>query len=38
VPLGVDCFGQTGDLVDLYRTHGLDAESVIGAMAHALQG
>jgi pyruvate dehydrogenase E1 component len=32
-PLGIDRFGQTGDLPDLYRTYGLDAESVIAAMA-----
>ncbi|MEE9432844.1 MAG: transketolase [Sphingorhabdus sp.] len=33
VPLGVNRFGQTGDLPDLYREYGLDAEAVIGAMA-----
>jgi pyruvate dehydrogenase E1 component len=36
VPLGIDRFGQTGDLPDLYRTYGLDAEAIIGAMAKAL--
>lgn len=36
VPLGVEMFGQTGDLVDLYRHHGLDADAVIAAMARAL--
>ena len=38
VPLGVDRFGQTGDLPDLYREYGLDADAIIGAMAKALIG
>ncbi|HWH28561.1 MAG TPA: pyruvate dehydrogenase, partial [Mycobacteriales bacterium] len=29
--LGVQQFGQAGDLSDVYRHHGLDAESVVGA-------
>jgi pyruvate dehydrogenase E1 component len=29
--LGVSQFGQAGDLRDVYRHHGLDAESVVGA-------
>ena len=36
VPLGVDRFGQTGDLVDLYRVYGLDPDAIIAAMARAL--
>jgi pyruvate dehydrogenase E1 component len=36
VPLGVDRFGQTGDLVDLYGEYGLDADAVTAAMARAL--
>ena len=32
-PLGVDRFGQTGDLIDLYRTYRLDPEAVIDAAA-----
>ena len=32
-PLGVDRFGQTGDLVDLYRAYRLDAEAIIDAAA-----
>lgn len=32
-PLGVDRFGQTGDLQDLYRQYRLDAEAVIDAMS-----
>jgi pyruvate dehydrogenase E1 component len=32
-PLGIDRFGQTGDLPDLYRTYRLDAEAIIDAMA-----
>jgi pyruvate dehydrogenase E1 component len=29
--LGVTEFGQAGDILDLYRHHGLDAETVVGA-------
>jgi len=32
-PLGVDRFGQTGDLPDLYRTYRLDADAIIDAAA-----
>ncbi len=28
VPLGVDRFGQCGDLIDLYREYGLNAETI----------
>ncbi len=38
VPLGVDRFGQTGDLIDLYATYQLDVEAVTAAMASALTG
>ena len=31
--LGVSAFGQSGDLPDLYRTYGIDAEA-IAAAAH----
>jgi pyruvate dehydrogenase E1 component len=30
-PLGVTRFGQSGDLADVYRHHGIDAETVVGA-------
>ena len=30
-PLGVSQFGQSGDLEDVYRQHGIDAETVVGA-------
>jgi pyruvate dehydrogenase E1 component len=30
-PLGVTHFGQSGDLGDVYRHHGIDAETVVGA-------
>jgi pyruvate dehydrogenase E1 component len=33
VPLGVDRFGQTGDLPDLYREYRLDADAVVEACA-----
>ena len=32
-PLGIDRFGQTGDLPDLYRAYRLDAEAIIDAVA-----
>ncbi len=34
--LGVDRFGQSADLIDLYRVHGLDAGAVLDACAAAL--
>ncbi len=34
--LGTERFGQSGDLVDQYRLHGLDAEAVVEAMARLL--
>ncbi|HLY43928.1 MAG TPA: transketolase, partial [Stellaceae bacterium] len=35
VPLGVDHFGQSGDIPDLYRVYGLDAPAIIDAAARA---
>ncbi len=35
-PLGVERFGQSGDLPDLYRTYSLDEEAVLDAAAVAL--
>ncbi len=32
-PLGVDRFGQTGDLPDLYRSYRLDADAIVAAAA-----
>ena len=32
-PLGVDRFGQTGDLLDLYRAYRLDCDAIIDAAA-----
>ncbi len=32
-PLGVDHFGQSGDIPDLYRAYGLDADAVLDAAA-----
>ena len=34
VPLGVERFGQSGDIPDLYRAYGLDAEAILAAVAH----
>jgi pyruvate dehydrogenase E1 component len=35
VPLGVDKFGQSGDLPDLYRYYGLDEGAIVDAVARA---
>ena len=31
VGLGVDSFGQSGDVGDLYRHFGIDTETIVGA-------
>lgn len=36
VPLGVDRFGQAGDIPDLYREYGLDTDAILDACAQAL--
>jgi pyruvate dehydrogenase E1 component len=36
--LGVDDFGQSGDVQDLYRHHGIDVETIIGAALDAREG
>ena len=35
VPLGVDRFGQSGDIPDLYRTYGIDSDAILDAAARA---
>jgi pyruvate dehydrogenase E1 component len=35
VPLGVDRFGQSGDIPDLYRAYGIDTEAILDAAARA---
>ena len=35
-PLGVDRFGQSGDIPDLYRAYRLDADAILDAAASAL--
>ena len=35
VPLGVDRFGQSGDIPDLYRAYELDDEAIVGAVSEA---
>ncbi|MBV9521657.1 MAG: transketolase, partial [Alphaproteobacteria bacterium] len=35
VPLGVDRFGQSGDIPDLYRAYGLDRDAILDAVASA---
>lgn len=37
-PLGIDRFGQTGDLPDLYRTYRLDADAIVDAAAELFIG
>ncbi|MDX9860176.1 MAG: transketolase [Rhodospirillales bacterium] len=32
-PLGVERFGQSGDISDLYRTYGIDADAILDAVA-----
>ena len=34
-PLGVDRFGQSGDIPDLYRAYGIDTEAILDAAASA---
>jgi pyruvate dehydrogenase E1 component len=38
VPLGPDRFGQSGDIPDLYREYGIDADAILDACAQALVG
>jgi len=33
--LGVDAFGQSGDLQDLYRHYGIDSDAILDAAARA---
>jgi pyruvate dehydrogenase E1 component len=33
MPLGVDRFGQSGDIPDLYEAYGLDADAIVAAAA-----
>jgi len=33
VPLGVERFGQSGSIPDLYHAYGLDADAIVGAIA-----
>jgi hypothetical protein len=35
VPLGVDRFGQSGDIADLYRAYGIDTDAILDAAARA---
>ena len=37
-PLGVEHFGQTGSIVDLYRHFGIDAQSIVRAAASISAG
>jgi pyruvate dehydrogenase E1 component len=37
-PLGVDRFGQSGDIPDLYREYGLDRDAILDAAARACLG
>jgi transketolase len=35
LPLGVDRFGQSGDIPDLYRAYGIDTDAILDAAARA---
>jgi pyruvate dehydrogenase E1 component len=37
-PLGVDHFGQSGDIPDLYRVYGIDSDAILDAVARACLG
>jgi pyruvate dehydrogenase E1 component len=37
-PLGVEHFGQTGTLADLYRHHGIDCDAIVAAAAAVVPG
>ncbi|TAK24601.1 MAG: pyruvate dehydrogenase [Chloroflexota bacterium] len=37
VPLGVDAFGQSGSMPDLYREYGVDADHIVNAALLALE-
>ena len=37
VPLGVDTFGQSGTIPDLYAAAGIDAEHIVEAALLALE-
>ena len=37
-PLGVERFGQSADLFDLYRLHGLDADAITSAAREVISG
>ena len=34
-PLGIEHFGQSGDILDLYRAYGINAEAILDAVAMA---
>ena len=38
VPLGVEHFGQTGTVADLYRHFGIDADAIVAAASHIVPG
>jgi pyruvate dehydrogenase E1 component len=35
-PLGIDHFGQSGDIADLYANYGIDADAIVDAAEAAL--
>ena len=36
VPLGIESFGQSGDIPDLYRSYKLDAAAIVDAVARSI--
>jgi pyruvate dehydrogenase E1 component len=35
--LGVDDFGQSGDVPDLYRAFGIDTDTIVGAASDVVE-
>src|SRR5262249_6483903 len=38
VPLGIETFGQSGTISELYKAYGLDVDAIVGAVAGLLVG
>ena len=36
IPLGIEAFGQSGDIPDLYRSYRLDAAAIVDAVARGI--
>ena len=38
IPLGIEKFGQSGNIPDLYRTYGIDEAAIVEAVARLCVG